>query len=71
TITIRNGLYGPYVNWNKINATLPKDKDPATVTLAEALELILAKASIKKTKQKATSKKKATPKKSSPRKKKA
>ncbi|ATO57330.1 type I DNA topoisomerase [Bartonella sp. 1-1C] len=70
-ITIRNGLYGPYVNWNKINATLPKDKDPATVTLAEALELILAKASIKKTKQKTTSKKNATPKKSSPRKKKA
>jgi DNA topoisomerase-1 len=27
-ITVRDGKYGPYVNWGKINATLPKDKDP-------------------------------------------
>ncbi|CBI76474.1 DNA topoisomerase I [Bartonella clarridgeiae 73] len=71
TITIRDGRYGPYVNWNKINATLPRDKDPTTVTLSEALELISAKASTKKTGQKATSKKKLTPKKASPRKEKA
>jgi DNA topoisomerase-1 len=38
------GKYGPYVNWGKINATLPKDKDPASVTMEEALELITAKA---------------------------
>ncbi|WP_375703394.1 type I DNA topoisomerase [Bartonella sp. AD13SXNS] len=49
TITVRNGRYGPYVNWGKINATLPKDKDPINVTLPEALELISAKASSKKT----------------------
>ncbi|WP_330167628.1 type I DNA topoisomerase [Bartonella grahamii] len=49
TITVRNGRYGPYVNWGKINATLPKDKDPISVTLSEALELVLAKASSKKT----------------------
>ncbi|CAK01507.1 type I DNA topoisomerase [Bartonella tribocorum] len=48
TVTVRNGRYGPYVNWGKINATLPKEKDPISVTLSEALELISAKASSKK-----------------------
>ncbi|WP_409361965.1 type I DNA topoisomerase [Bartonella heixiaziensis] len=56
-ITIRNGRYGPYVNWGKINATLPKDKDPINVTLSEALELILAKASGKKVNSKRASSK--------------
>ena len=44
-VTVRDGRYGPYVNWGKVNATLPKGKQPETVTLAEALELIAAKAS--------------------------
>ncbi|OLL38930.1 type I DNA topoisomerase [Bartonella henselae] len=48
-VTVRNGRYGPYVNWGKVNATLPKDKDPINVTLSEALELISVKASGKKT----------------------
>jgi DNA topoisomerase I len=43
-ITVRDGRFGPYVNWGKINATLPKGKEPATVTVEEALELIAAKA---------------------------
>src|SRR5690606_38990179 len=43
-ITVRDGRYGPYVNFGKVNATLPKGKDPASVTLEEALELIAAKA---------------------------
>ncbi|WP_273759924.1 type I DNA topoisomerase [Bartonella sp. ML70XJBT.G] len=60
TVTVRNGRYGPYVNWGKINATLPKDKEPISVTLSEALELISAKASQKKTTGKATSKKVTT-----------
>ena len=42
-ITVRDGRYGPYVNWGKINATLPKGKDPVSVTMEEALELIAAK----------------------------
>ncbi|WP_375631116.1 MULTISPECIES: type I DNA topoisomerase [unclassified Bartonella] len=57
TITVRNGRYGPYVNWGKINATLPKDKDPISVTLPEALELISVKASSKKTTSKRASSK--------------
>ena len=43
-ITVRDGRYGPYVNWEKVNATLPKGKDPQTVTLDEALALIAERA---------------------------
>jgi DNA topoisomerase I len=44
-ITVRAGRYGPYVNHGKVNATLPKDVDPETVTMDMALELLAAKAS--------------------------
>jgi DNA topoisomerase-1 len=37
------GRYGPYVKWDKVNATLPKGMAPDTVTLEQALELIAAK----------------------------
>ncbi|MBP1860921.1 type I DNA topoisomerase [Rhizobium herbae] len=56
-ITVRDGKYGPYVNWGKVNATLPKGKDPASVTLEESLLLIaerIAKGGIKPAKGKAT-----------------
>jgi DNA topoisomerase I len=43
-MTVRAGRYGPYVNWGKVNATLPKGKDPLTVTVEEALALITEKA---------------------------
>ena len=57
-IAVKDGRYGPYVNHGKVNATLPKDKDPQSVTLEEAVALIAAKAGAKgKTK---TTKKKAT-----------
>ncbi|WP_208435793.1 type I DNA topoisomerase [Bartonella phoceensis] len=59
-VTVRNGRYGPYVNWGKINATVPKDKEPISVTLSEALELISAKESGKKTTGKASNKKVTT-----------
>jgi DNA topoisomerase-1 len=39
-IVVRDGRYGPYVNYGKINATLPKGKDPQSVTVEEALALI-------------------------------
>ena len=43
-VTVRDGRYGPYINWGKVNATLPKGKDPMTVTLPEALTLVAEKA---------------------------
>jgi DNA topoisomerase-1 len=43
-ITVRDGRYGPYVNWGKVNATLPKGKDPMSVSLEEALTLVAEKA---------------------------
>lgn len=43
-ITVREGRYGPYVNWGKVNATLPRGKDPQSVTVEEALALITEKA---------------------------
>ena len=44
SITVRDGKYGPYVNWGKVNATLPKGTDPQAITVEEALALIVAKA---------------------------
>ena len=39
-VNVMNGRYGPYVKHNKINATIPKDEEPDSVTLERALELI-------------------------------
>ncbi|GLQ39099.1 DNA topoisomerase 1 [Rhizobium albus] len=62
-ITVRDGRYGPYVNWGKVNATLPKDLDPQAVTLEKALELVAERAgkSGKKAAPKKAAAKKATP----------
>ncbi|MEG2313370.1 topoisomerase C-terminal repeat-containing protein, partial [Brevundimonas sp.] len=38
------GRYGPYVKWNKVNATLPKGTEPDDMTLEVALPLLAAKA---------------------------
>ncbi len=43
-VQLMAGRYGPYVKWDKVNATLPKDIEPEALTLTEALELISAKA---------------------------
>jgi DNA topoisomerase-1 len=42
-IVVHAGRYGPYVSHDKINATLPKDQDPATISLDEAVALIAAR----------------------------
>ncbi|MEM9793727.1 MAG: type I DNA topoisomerase, partial [Pseudomonadota bacterium] len=62
-INVMEGRYGPYVKWEKINATIPKDRDPKEVTVEEALELISAKAPAKKKSARKTTAKKASAKK--------
>ena len=57
-IQVMNGRYGPYVKWEKINATLPNDVSPEDLTVERALELIAAKAA-KSPKKKAAVKKPA------------
>jgi DNA topoisomerase-1 len=41
-IHVMEGRYGPYIKWDKINATLPKGVEPDSLTLDLALELISA-----------------------------
>ncbi|GAB1362527.1 type I DNA topoisomerase [Rhodobacter sp.] len=43
-VQVMPGRYGPYVKWEKVNATLPVDVAPEEVTLEQALELIAEKA---------------------------
>ena len=58
-INVMDGRYGPYVKWGKVNATIPKEIEPAQVTVAMAVDLIAQKAPAKK-KKAAASKKTAT-----------
>ncbi|PCI46000.1 MAG: DNA topoisomerase I [Alphaproteobacteria bacterium] len=60
-IKVFEGRYGPYVKHNRTNATIPKGKDPKSVTLEEAVELIKARLarSPSKGKKKPVRKKKA------------
>ncbi len=39
-VTIRAGRYGPYVNWKRLNASLPKSVSPEELTMEEALTLL-------------------------------
>ncbi len=39
-IIVRAGRFGAYVNWGKVNATIPKSISPEKITLDEAIELI-------------------------------
>lgn len=57
-ITVMPGRYGPYVKWEKVNATIPKDVAPEDVTMEQALEWIAEKAA-KGGKKKAAPKKAA------------
>jgi DNA topoisomerase I len=59
-VQVFSGKYGAYVKHGKINATLPADKTPETITLDEAVALIAAKGG--KAAPKKTARKKAAPK---------
>ena len=43
-VSVKSGRFGSYVNHGKINATIPKGTDPGSLTLADAVELLKAKA---------------------------
>jgi len=43
-VVVKNGRYGPYVSHDGVNATLPSDITPETVTLEQALPLLEARA---------------------------
>ncbi len=64
-VNVMPGRYGPYVKWEKVNATLPKDVEPESVTMEMAVELIAEKAAKKGGRKPA---KKAAPKKAAPKK---
>jgi DNA topoisomerase-1 len=57
-IQVLSGRYGPYVKHASVNATIPNGKDPAAITVEEAIELIAARAAkgSKKPAKKATKK---------------
>lgn len=71
-IEVLDGRYGPYVTHNKVNATIPKSKDPTTLTQDEAIALLeerIAKGGGKKPARKSAAKADAKPKKRAPAKK--
>ncbi len=74
-VQIMEGRYGPYVKYEKINATIPKGQDPQDVNIDMALEYIAekeAKSPKKKpARKKAAAKKKPAAKKKAPAKKKS
>jgi DNA topoisomerase-1 len=70
-IVAKNGRYGAYVSHNGINATLPGDKTPETITLDEAVVLLDARAEKgggSSSRRKRPARSEGTPKKASPKK---
>jgi DNA topoisomerase I len=64
-LEVHAGKYGPYIKFGKVNATLPKELTPDTITLEAAIELVNARGGGTKKKaapKKAASKTAASPK---------
>ena len=62
-VNVLEGRFGPYVKWDKVNATVPKDVKPEDVTIEMAVELITAREAKGGGKKRAAPKKKAAAKK--------
>ena len=72
-VNIMKGKYGPYVKWEKVNATIPETTEPEDVTMEFAVQLLeerLAKTGKRKPTAKKTAAKKPAAKKKAPAKKK-
>ena len=63
-VELREGKYGPYLADGETNASLPKEMDPETVTLEQALQLLATRALEGGSKKKTSKRKSATAKKS-------
>jgi len=57
SVDIMEGKYGPYVKWEKVNATIPKEVEPADLTMDQAVDLIEEKLAKSPAKRKAATKK--------------
>jgi DNA topoisomerase-1 len=55
-ITLHKGKFGMYVKHKSVNATVPKEQDPETLTLEQAIALLDARAVTKKTSRSRTKK---------------
>ena len=44
-VSVKSGKFGSYVNWGKINATIPKGTNTEALTMPDAIALLAAKAS--------------------------
>ena len=65
-MSVMPGRYGPYVKWEKVNATIPKEVEPEALTFEMAVELVNERAAKSgKGRKKAPAKKKAATKKTS------
>ena len=63
-IEVLDGRYGPYVKHGKVNATVPKGKEPSELTVEEAVKLLAerqSKAPAKKPRSSSAAKKAAAP----------
>ncbi|MEM9967693.1 MAG: type I DNA topoisomerase [Pseudomonadota bacterium] len=58
-VSVMNGKYGPYVRWQKINATIPDTIEPEALTMAQAVDLIDERAAKSEKKKPAARKKPA------------
>ena len=65
-VKVMKGRYGPYVTDGKLNATLPRDSDPAAVTMDEAVALLEAREARGPGKPRRGAKKSAAPKQAAP-----
>ena len=63
TVQVYDGPYGLYVKQGKVNASLPEGKGADDITLAEAVELLAAKAEAKKSSRRKSTTTKSTAKK--------